>query len=55
MARTAASFDNPDVVDVVIHSYRQPIGNAPGEPRRATLEKRPAAAPLEVLAATSRA
>ncbi len=31
--RTAASFDNPDFVDVVIHSYRHRIGNAPGEPR----------------------
>ena len=31
--RTAASFDNPDFVDVVIHSYRHRHGNAPGEPR----------------------
>src|SRR6476646_5730454 len=31
--RTAASFDNPDFVDVVIHSYRHRIMNAPGEPR----------------------
>ena len=31
--RTAASFDNPDFVDVVIHSYRHRIGNAAGEPR----------------------
>ena len=29
--RTAPSFDNPDFVDVVIHSYRHRIGNAPGE------------------------
>jgi pimeloyl-ACP methyl ester carboxylesterase len=31
--RTAVSFDNPDFVDVVIHSYRHRHGNAPGEPR----------------------
>ena len=43
--RTAASFDNPDFVDVVIHSYRHRIGNAPGEERfkavEAQLAKRP--------------
>jgi pimeloyl-ACP methyl ester carboxylesterase len=46
--RTAASFDNPDFVDVVIHSYRHRIGNAPGEPRFEGMEiqlaKRPAIA-----------
>ena len=26
------SFDNPDFVDVVIHSYRHRYGNAPGDP-----------------------
>jgi pimeloyl-ACP methyl ester carboxylesterase len=31
--KTAPSFDNPDFVDVVIHSYRHRIGNAPGDPR----------------------
>jgi pimeloyl-ACP methyl ester carboxylesterase len=31
--RTAPSFDNPDFVDVVIHSYRHRVGNAPGEAR----------------------
>ena len=31
--RTAPSFDNPDFVDIVIHSYRHRLGNAPGEPR----------------------
>jgi pimeloyl-ACP methyl ester carboxylesterase len=31
--RTAASFDNPDIVDAVIHSYRHRYANAPGEPR----------------------
>ena len=28
-----ASFDNPDFVDCVIHSYRHRNFNAPGEPR----------------------
>jgi pimeloyl-ACP methyl ester carboxylesterase len=31
--RTASSFENPDFVDVVIHSYRHRILNAAGEPR----------------------
>jgi pimeloyl-ACP methyl ester carboxylesterase len=31
--RTAASFDNPDFVDCVIHSYRHRNLNAAGEPR----------------------
>ena len=30
--RTAASFDNPDFVEVVIHSYRCRFGYAPGDP-----------------------
>jgi pimeloyl-ACP methyl ester carboxylesterase len=30
LARAAASFDNPDYVDVVIHSYRHRLGQAPG-------------------------
>jgi pimeloyl-ACP methyl ester carboxylesterase len=37
--RTALSFDNPDFVDVVIHSYRHRIGNAPGEPRFEAMEQ----------------
>jgi len=43
--RTAASFDNPDFVDVVIHSYRHRNLNAPGEPRFADVERRLAARP----------
>jgi pimeloyl-ACP methyl ester carboxylesterase len=43
--RTAASFDNPDFVNVVIHSYRHRIGNAPGEPRFLEIEKRLAQRP----------
>jgi len=37
--RTASSFDNPDFVDVVIHSYRHRLGNAPGEPRFLAVEQ----------------
>jgi pimeloyl-ACP methyl ester carboxylesterase len=43
--RTAASFDNPDFVDVVIHSYRHRNLNAPGEPRFAALERQLAGHP----------
>jgi len=38
--RTAASFENPDFVDVVIHSYRHRLGNAEGDPRYAAIEAR---------------
>jgi pimeloyl-ACP methyl ester carboxylesterase len=38
--RTAPSFDNPDFVDVVVHSYRHRIGNAPGEPRFQEMERK---------------
>jgi len=31
-AATAASFDNPDFVEIVLHSYRQRWGFAPGDP-----------------------
>jgi pimeloyl-ACP methyl ester carboxylesterase len=44
--RTAASFDNPDFVDVVIHSYRHRIGNAPGETRFVEVERRLAMRPV---------
>jgi pimeloyl-ACP methyl ester carboxylesterase len=43
--RTAASFDNPDFVEVVIHSYRHRHGNAPGDPRFAAIERRLATRP----------
>jgi pimeloyl-ACP methyl ester carboxylesterase len=43
--RTAASFDNPDFVDVVIHSYRHRFGWAPGDPSLETMEERLAAMP----------
>jgi pimeloyl-ACP methyl ester carboxylesterase len=38
--RTAASFDNPDFVDVVIHSYRHRNGGAPGEARFQEMERK---------------
>jgi pimeloyl-ACP methyl ester carboxylesterase len=37
--RTAVSFDNPDFVAVVIHSYRHRYGNAPGDPRFTAIEQ----------------
>jgi pimeloyl-ACP methyl ester carboxylesterase len=42
---TAASFDNPDFVDVTIQSYRHRYGNAPGDPAYEALEQRLAAQP----------
>ncbi len=44
-AKTAASFDNPDFVPVVIQSYRHRYGNAPGDPRYAAIETRLAERP----------
>jgi pimeloyl-ACP methyl ester carboxylesterase len=45
-ARTAASFDNPDFVDVVIHSYRHRYGYAAGDPVVAPIEQALAAQPV---------
>lgn len=42
---TAASFDNPDFVDVTIQSYRHRYGKAPGDPAMEELEHRLAATP----------
>jgi pimeloyl-ACP methyl ester carboxylesterase len=44
--RTAASFDNPDHVAIVIHNYRWRLGLAEGEPKYDDVEKRLAAAPV---------
>lgn len=44
--RSAASFDNPDHVDIVIHNYRWRLGLAPGEPRYDGLENQLATAPV---------
>ncbi len=43
--RSAAAFDNPDHVGVVIHNYRWRIGLAAGEPELDDLEQRLAAFP----------
>jgi pimeloyl-ACP methyl ester carboxylesterase len=44
--RSAASFENPDHVDIVIHNYRWRLGLAEGEPKYDDLEKRLAEGPL---------
>jgi pimeloyl-ACP methyl ester carboxylesterase len=43
--RSAAAFDNPDFVDVVIHSYRHRFGLADGDSHYADLQRRLAAQP----------
>jgi len=44
-ARTASSFDNPDFVDVVIHSYRVRYGYVAADPALASIERKLAARP----------
>jgi len=44
-AQTAESFDNPDFVDIVIHSYRHRFGYAAGDPALEPIEQRLAALP----------
>ena len=44
--RTAASFSNPDHVDIVMHDYRWRLGLADGERKYDDLEKRLAALPV---------
>ena len=44
--RSAAAFNNPDHVDIVIHNYRWRLGLAKGEPKYDDLEKRLAAGPV---------
>jgi pimeloyl-ACP methyl ester carboxylesterase len=44
--RSAAAFDNPDHVVIVIHSYRWRLGLVQGEPKYDDLEKRLAQAPV---------
>jgi pimeloyl-ACP methyl ester carboxylesterase len=43
--RTADAHDNPDYVDVVIHSYRHRFGQASGDPQYADLQRRLASLP----------
>jgi pimeloyl-ACP methyl ester carboxylesterase len=44
--RSAASFNNPDHVGIVIHNYRWRLGLAEGEPKYDDLEKRLAEGPV---------
>jgi pimeloyl-ACP methyl ester carboxylesterase len=44
--RTAASFDNPDHVSIVIHNYRWRLALADGDRKYGDLEKRLAASPV---------
>jgi pimeloyl-ACP methyl ester carboxylesterase len=44
--RSAASFDNPDHVAIVIHNYRWRLGLAAGEAKYDDLEKRLAESPV---------
>lgn len=46
LLRTTAAFDNPDYVDIVIHSYRHRLGLAPGFPQYEEIERRLAAQPV---------
>src|SRR5258707_5026222 len=43
---TARSFDNPDFVEIVIHSYRHRHGAAPGDPALESMEQRLAGQPI---------
>jgi pimeloyl-ACP methyl ester carboxylesterase len=44
--RSAAAFDNPDHVNIVVHNYRWRLGLAEGESKYDDLEKRLAAGPI---------
>jgi len=44
-ARSAAAFDNPDHVDIVVHNYRWRLGLAKGEAKYDDVEQRLATAP----------
>jgi pimeloyl-ACP methyl ester carboxylesterase len=44
-ALSAEAFDNPDFVEVVIHSYRHRFGLVPGDPAYAEIERRLAVQP----------
>ena len=51
--RTAASFESPDFVEVVIHSYRHRFGLVPGDPALEPLEQRLAAQPALIVPAVT--
>ncbi|MFP6562095.1 alpha/beta fold hydrolase [Paraburkholderia sp. B3] len=44
-ARSAVAFDNPDFVDVVVHSYRHRFGLVDGDPQFDDIERRLSAMP----------
>jgi pimeloyl-ACP methyl ester carboxylesterase len=46
LERTVIAHDNPDYVDVVIHSYRHRFGLADGDPQYAEIQRRLAALPV---------
>jgi pimeloyl-ACP methyl ester carboxylesterase len=46
LARAAEAFDNPDFVEVVLHSYRHRLGFAPDDPAYASIEATLAAQPV---------
>lgn len=48
-ARSAQAFENPDFVDVVIHSYRHRYGLVPGDPAWSEIEARLAKQPAIVV------
>ena len=45
LERTCLAHDNPDYVDIVIHSYRHRYGLVDGDPRHADIQRRLAALP----------
>ena len=45
LERTSAAHDNPDYVDIVIHSYRHRYGLVDGDPRYADIQRKLAALP----------
>jgi len=45
LERTSVAHDNPDYVDIVIHSYRHRYGLVEGDPRYADIQRRLAALP----------
>jgi pimeloyl-ACP methyl ester carboxylesterase len=51
--RTAASFDNPDHVSIVIHNYRWRLGLAKGDPKYDDLEKQLAKGPTITVSAVT--
>ncbi len=44
--QTASAFDNPDFVEIVIHSYRHRFGGIAGDPAISAIEARLAAQPI---------